>query len=183
MSAEPAEGASRPMIKRIVVDFPEPFGPRKPVTVPGGMSKFRLSTASVSPYRLVSPRIEIMARRYGRPPREGIATRSQLPPASSYPGMTPLAGRPRTPAGSTLKSVDALLRVLVGRDEAPAWRSAARRRAAYAAAAVGWALLAGSAIAVAALHHAPSPNGSGASAAPAGSGALGWLAVELAVSA
>src|SRR5215472_453998 len=62
MSAEPAEGASRPMIKRIVVDFPEPFGPRKPVTVPGGMSKFRLSTASVPPYRLVSPRIEIMAQ-------------------------------------------------------------------------------------------------------------------------
>src|SRR6516225_3812205 len=61
MSADPAEGASRPMIKRIVVDFPEPFGPRKPVTVPGGMSKFRLSTASVPPYRLVSPRIEIMA--------------------------------------------------------------------------------------------------------------------------
>src|SRR5215470_19398350 len=44
------------MIKRIVVDFPEPFEPRKPVTVPGG-----LSTASVPPYRLVSPRIEIMA--------------------------------------------------------------------------------------------------------------------------
>src|SRR5262252_5627124 len=61
MSAEPADGASRPMIKRIVVDFPEPFGPRKPVTVPGGMSKFRLSTASVPPYRLVSLRIEIMA--------------------------------------------------------------------------------------------------------------------------
>jgi signal transduction histidine kinase len=94
--------------------------------------------------------------------------------------MTPLAGRPRTLAGSTLKSVDALLRVLVGRDEAPAWRSAARRRSAYAVAAVGWVLLAGSAIAVAtlaALRHPPSPNGS---AAP---GALGWLAVELAVSA
>jgi len=79
--------------------------------------------------------------------------------------------------------VDALLLVLVGRDEAPAWRSAARRRAAYAAAAVGWALLAGSVIAAAtyaALHHAPSPNGPGA---PAGGGALGWLVVELAVSA
>src|SRR6516165_7810871 len=62
MSAEPADGASRPMIKRIVVDFPEPFGPRKPVTVPGRMSKFKLSTASVPPYRLVSPRIEIMAQ-------------------------------------------------------------------------------------------------------------------------
>ena len=79
--------------------------------------------------------------------------------------------------------MDALLLVLVGRDEAPAWRSAARRRAAYAAAAVGWALLAGSVIAAAtyaALHHAPSPNGPGA---PAGGGALGWLVVELAVSA
>jgi signal transduction histidine kinase len=79
--------------------------------------------------------------------------------------------------------VDAVQQVLVGRDEAPAWRSAATRRAAYAAAALGWALLAGSEVAaatLAALRHAPSPNGPGA---PAGPAALGWLAVELAVSA
>src|SRR5215472_7419247 len=97
--------------------------------------------------------------------------------------MTPPAGRPRPSAGPTLKSVDALKLVLAGRDAAPAWRSAAARRTAYAAAAVGWALFAGSALAaatLAALRHAPSQNGPGA---PAGLAALGWLAVELAVSA
>src|SRR5215470_9300667 len=153
MSAEPAEGASRPMIKRIVVDFPEPFGPRKPVTVPGGMSKFRLSTASVPPYRLVSPRIEIMAQ----------TLRTAAPRRHRHREPT-TAGRPRAPAGPTLKSVDALQLVLVGRDAAPVWRSAATRRTAYAAAALGWALLAGSTLAVAtlaALSHAPSPNGPG----------------------
>jgi hypothetical protein len=31
----PAVGSSRPAIIRIVVDFPAPFGPRKPVTIPG----------------------------------------------------------------------------------------------------------------------------------------------------
>ena len=79
--------------------------------------------------------------------------------------------------------MDALQLVLVGRDAAPAWRSAATRRTAYAAAALGWVLLAGSVMAAAtyaALRHASSPNGPGA---PAGGGALGWLAVELAVSA
>ena len=34
---------------RIVVDLPEPFGPRKPVTVPGRTEKDRLSTAFVPP--------------------------------------------------------------------------------------------------------------------------------------
>jgi hypothetical protein len=42
------------MIMRIVVDLPDPFGPRNPVTVPGGTSKVRLSTAVVAPYRFVS---------------------------------------------------------------------------------------------------------------------------------
>src|SRR5699024_6968431 len=32
-------GSSRPMIIRIVVDLPAPFGPRKPVTLPGWMVK------------------------------------------------------------------------------------------------------------------------------------------------
>jgi hypothetical protein len=31
----PELGASSSRIKRIVVDFPDPFGPRKPVTTPG----------------------------------------------------------------------------------------------------------------------------------------------------
>ena len=32
---------------RMVVDFPEPFGPRNPVTTPGETVKLRPSTASV----------------------------------------------------------------------------------------------------------------------------------------
>ena len=31
----PLVGRSRPRIRRIVVDLPDPFGPRKPVTIPG----------------------------------------------------------------------------------------------------------------------------------------------------
>ena len=37
------------MISRIVVDLPEPFGPRKPVTTPGRTLKLSSSTASLGP--------------------------------------------------------------------------------------------------------------------------------------
>ncbi len=47
--AEPESGTSRPRIMRMVVDLPEPFGPRKPVTTPGVTRKLRLSTATVLP--------------------------------------------------------------------------------------------------------------------------------------
>jgi len=40
---------SRPMTMRIVVDLPDPFGPRNPVTSPGGTSNVKLSTAVVAP--------------------------------------------------------------------------------------------------------------------------------------
>ena len=50
---------------RMVVLFPEPFGPRKPVTRPGWTSKLRLPTATFCPNRLVSPCTEIMC---GQPP-------------------------------------------------------------------------------------------------------------------
>jgi hypothetical protein len=33
----------------MVVDFPEPLGPRNPVTTPGVTSKLRSSTATVEP--------------------------------------------------------------------------------------------------------------------------------------
>jgi len=33
----------------MVVDLPDPFGPRKPVTIPGRTSKLRPSTATVEP--------------------------------------------------------------------------------------------------------------------------------------
>src|SRR5579875_2455891 len=51
----PAVGLSSPRIIRIVVVLPAPFGPRNPVTFPGSTRNDRLSTASVSPKRLVRP--------------------------------------------------------------------------------------------------------------------------------
>jgi signal transduction histidine kinase len=72
--------------------------------------------------------------------------------------------------------VNALAQVLVGRDAAPAWRSAATRRAAYAAAAAGWAVLAAAAIAEVAAG-VRGPHG------PHGPGLVGWLAGTLAVGA
>src|SRR5579875_798500 len=39
----------------IVVDLPAPFGPRKPNVSPAATSKSMPRTASISPYRLVSP--------------------------------------------------------------------------------------------------------------------------------
>ncbi len=38
----------------MVVDFPDPFGPRKPVTTPGFTLKDRSLTATVEPYLLVT---------------------------------------------------------------------------------------------------------------------------------
>ena len=45
---------------RIVVDLPEPFGPRKPVTVPGRTENDRSSTALVAPKCLLSERTSII---------------------------------------------------------------------------------------------------------------------------
>ena len=47
-------------MQRRVVDFPAPFGPRKPVTRPGATSNVRSSTASVEPKRFVRPRTSII---------------------------------------------------------------------------------------------------------------------------
>ena len=55
-SAVPDVGRSRPMTTRMVVDFPAPLGPRKPVTVPALASKVRSSTARSEPCSLVSAR-------------------------------------------------------------------------------------------------------------------------------
>jgi hypothetical protein len=45
----PSVGRSSPTIMRIVVDFPAPFGPRKPVTWPGGTVKLMSLTAVFAP--------------------------------------------------------------------------------------------------------------------------------------
>src|ERR1700733_3360277 len=69
-------------MQRIVVVLPAPFGPRKPVTLPGSMPNVSPSTAVLSPYRFVRPRtsiikviLSLVSHAYsGRPPR---------PPASA----------------------------------------------------------------------------------------------------
>ena len=51
----PLVGLSRPSIIRIVVDLPAPFGPRKPVTMPGLTGKVRWSTATLLAVPLGQP--------------------------------------------------------------------------------------------------------------------------------
>ena len=74
-------------------------------------------------------------------------------------------------------SVTTLTHILIGRDEPPQWRSATRRRVAYAAAWGCWALLAASTVAAIAV--VGRQNGTG----PGGTHDWGWLAVELTVCA
>src|SRR6266498_3456631 len=95
MLALPAVGATRPSSVRKVVVFPAPLGPRNPTTVPWSTSKLRLSTATTSPNRLVSPSMVMT----------GIASSSAPAGPSSEPmasGALALrryeAGRPRSSA-------------------------------------------------------------------------------------
>src|SRR5262245_51719969 len=55
-SASPAVGSASPSSSRRVVVLPAPFGPRKPVTVPGRSENVRSSTATTSSKRLVRER-------------------------------------------------------------------------------------------------------------------------------
>src|SRR6188472_4486232 len=52
---EPASARSRPSSTRIVVDLPAPFGPRKPVMLPGATVKSSPSNAWVRPKDLTRP--------------------------------------------------------------------------------------------------------------------------------
>src|SRR4029077_21202283 len=65
-SALPSSAASRPRITRIVVDFPAPFGPTKPVTWPGWTVNVIPSRASVGPKRLRTPVTSMVASMPGR---------------------------------------------------------------------------------------------------------------------
>src|SRR5579862_5611218 len=58
----------------MVVDLPEPFGPRKPVTEPGSTRKLRLSTARTGPYLLLRPLTSIMT-----PPWPGTPVACPVP--------------------------------------------------------------------------------------------------------
>ena len=53
-------GRAIPSSILIVVDFPAPFGPRKPNTSPGGTARSRSRTAHDGPYRLPRPRVRIL---------------------------------------------------------------------------------------------------------------------------
>ena len=51
--AVPEVGVTRPTSERRVVVLPDPFGPRKPTTLPSSMSKLRSSTARTAPKSFV----------------------------------------------------------------------------------------------------------------------------------
>src|SRR5664279_2834505 len=60
-SPRPEVGRSWSRSRRIVVDFPAPFGPRKPKISPVFTSRSTPSTAARSPKYLVSPLVQIAA--------------------------------------------------------------------------------------------------------------------------
>src|SRR3954465_11470803 len=60
MVALPMSGGVSPTMILRVVDFPAPFGPKKPVTRPASAVKLTSSTARVAPYFLVSRSMVIM---------------------------------------------------------------------------------------------------------------------------
>ena len=55
--AEPAEGSRMPHSIRMVVVFPEPFGPSSPNTSPRSMRSVSSRTAVTGPKRRVRPRV------------------------------------------------------------------------------------------------------------------------------
>jgi hypothetical protein len=52
--ALPALGATKPQSMRMMVDLPEPFGPRKPNISPSSTARFTRSTAVKFPKRIVN---------------------------------------------------------------------------------------------------------------------------------
>src|SRR5271165_7302910 len=89
----------------MVVDFPAPFGPRKPKNCPAATLNVTSSTAVNSPNRRVNPRVEIagvsMARRISGKLRETKRiTRADAAPQVRTFGHGPMLGR--TTAARTL---------------------------------------------------------------------------------
>src|SRR3954468_10074381 len=82
------------MTMRIVVDFPAPSGPRKPVTRPGRTVTVKSSTAVLGPYRLVSRCSSIMTLTLVT--RGGVVVLLEVAPVR----------RPTTPAGVVGRRLD-----------------------------------------------------------------------------
>src|ERR1700722_16966628 len=91
--AVPEVGAVRVHKILIVVDLPAPFGPGKPNVSPGLTSKSMPLTASISPYRLVSP----LTRTAGWPPDDAPPAPSVSPARA---GGASAVGLIVTPAAS-----------------------------------------------------------------------------------
>src|SRR5690242_8412596 len=74
IEALPLVGRRRSSKIRIVVVLPAPFSPRNPRISPGATSRLRSFTATICPYRLVSPRMEMGATPYstGSPEAAGM---------------------------------------------------------------------------------------------------------------
>jgi hypothetical protein len=83
---------------RMVVDLPEPFGPRKPYTLARGTLRSTWSTATSAPKRLVSPRARIASSASGalcgrcRRHRVQNSTRTGTPAGRSAIGAGGVAG-------------------------------------------------------------------------------------------
>src|SRR5260221_3180068 len=153
----------------MVVLFPAPFGPRKPVTTPGRTVNVRSETAVVGPHVLVSARSSIMdmtvpaaARRVAGAPSRPWAGIS-APGAQDSPIGTSrmsLYVDVMTSADLTLRWVRAMVSSL---RSASAWRATRNGLAALFVAAVGTAPPGGAAAALGAAGFSPGnwPGGRG----------------------
>ena len=80
MVALPPVGRTSPRMQRIVVVFPEPFGPRKPNTPPSGTSRSSPAMATVAPCRYCLRRPSSWITDISLGP-SGVRTSCPLPPA------------------------------------------------------------------------------------------------------
>src|SRR6202167_72699 len=108
MVAVPASGASRPRMTRMVVDLPAPFGPMKAVTWPGRTVNVIPSSACVSPNRLCSRSILMvasMATRCRGLRSRRICPRTHLHDAAVCPRAYARRQTTREPEAATLAAV------------------------------------------------------------------------------
>src|SRR5580693_2896831 len=92
--AVPEVGSARVHRILMVVDFPAPFGPRKPKVSPAATSKSMPLTASISPYFLVSLLTEMAGVTLAYPPPlpRRLLREYGTAPGAYRPGSFPPAG-------------------------------------------------------------------------------------------
>src|SRR5829696_9955396 len=115
----PLVGKANPRMARIVVDFPDPFGPRKPLTRPGRTTNDRSSTATVLPNRLVRfrtsitcPTVRMATAERILPPQAATtapavaARRGSRGAEALHPGHSQAAGRGERGADERLEELE-----------------------------------------------------------------------------